>query len=44
MSEISERNDEEIATQVQKGDIESFRVLVERYEPKDDPVCQAVLL
>jgi RNA polymerase sigma-70 factor (ECF subfamily) len=34
MPEILERNDEEIATQVQKGDIESFRVLVERYEPK----------
>lgn len=29
-----ERNDEEIAIQVQKGDIESFRILVERYEPK----------
>ncbi len=29
-----ERNDEEVAIQVQKGDIESFRVLVERYEPK----------
>jgi len=34
MAEISERNDEEIAALVQKGDIESFRVLVERYEPK----------
>ena len=34
MPELSERNDEEVATQVQKGDIESFRVLVERYEPK----------
>jgi len=34
MPEISERNDEEVATQVQKGDIESFRILVERYEPK----------
>ncbi len=29
-----ERNDEEVAVQVQKGDIESFRLLVERYEPK----------
>lgn len=34
MPEISERNDEEIAAQVQRGDIESFRVLVERYEPR----------
>jgi RNA polymerase sigma-70 factor (ECF subfamily) len=34
MQEIVERNDEEIAIQVQKGDIESFRILVERYEPK----------
>ncbi len=31
MPEIS---DEEIATQVQEGDSESFRMLVERYEPK----------
>ena len=34
MPELSERNDEEVAAQVQKGDIESFRILVERYEPK----------
>lgn len=34
MQEISERNDEEVVVQVQKGDIESFRILVERYEPK----------
>jgi RNA polymerase sigma-70 factor (ECF subfamily) len=34
MPEISEQNDEEVAIQVQKGDIESFRILVERYEPK----------
>jgi RNA polymerase sigma-70 factor (ECF subfamily) len=34
MPEISEQNDEEVAAQVQKGDIESFRILVERYEPK----------
>lgn len=34
MHEIPEKNDEEIAIQVQKGDIESFRILVERYEPK----------
>ena len=34
MSETLERNDEEVAMQVQKGDIESFRILVERYEPK----------
>ena len=34
MQEILERKDEEIAIQVQKGDIESFRILVERYEPK----------
>jgi RNA polymerase sigma-70 factor, ECF subfamily len=31
---MPERNDEEIAVQVQDGDIESFRTLVERYEPK----------
>jgi RNA polymerase sigma-70 factor (ECF subfamily) len=29
-----ESKDEEIAAQVQRGDLESFRVLVERYEPK----------
>ncbi|HUC01855.1 MAG TPA: RNA polymerase sigma factor [Candidatus Paceibacterota bacterium] len=29
-----ERTDEEIALQVQKGDIDAFRTLVERYEPK----------
>ncbi len=29
-----ERSDEDIAKQVQEGDIEAFRVLVERYEPK----------
>jgi RNA polymerase sigma-70 factor (ECF subfamily) len=29
-----EQNDEEIVAMVQKGDIESFRILVERYEPK----------
>jgi RNA polymerase sigma-70 factor (ECF subfamily) len=29
-----ERTDEEIAAQVQRGDIESFRTLVERYEAK----------
>jgi RNA polymerase sigma-70 factor (ECF subfamily) len=34
MLELSERNDEEVAIQVQKGDIESFRILVERYESK----------
>ncbi len=36
MSEISEpeRTDEEIATLVQDGNIDSFRMLVERYEPK----------
>jgi RNA polymerase sigma-70 factor (ECF subfamily) len=34
MQEILERKDEEVAIQVQKGDIESFRILVERYEPK----------
>ena len=31
---MHERTDEEIAVQVQKGDTESFRVLVERYETK----------
>ena len=31
---MPERNDEEVAVQVQDGDIESFRTLVERYEPK----------
>jgi RNA polymerase sigma-70 factor, ECF subfamily len=31
---MSERTDEEIAVQVQGGDIESFQVIVERYEPK----------
>src|ERR1700690_3354207 len=31
---MHERTDEEIAVQVQKGDTESFRALVERYEPK----------
>lgn len=34
MEEKLERNDEEVAVQVQKGDIEAFRILVERYEPK----------
>ncbi len=37
MPELSadiEKNDEEIAMLVQKGNVESFRVLVERYEPK----------
>jgi len=34
MPELSEQNDEEIAVMVQNGDIESFRILVERYEPK----------
>ena len=34
MPDINERNDEEVAIQVQKGDIESFRILVERYEQK----------
>ena len=34
MHETAEKNDEEIAIQVQKGDIESFSVLVERYESK----------
>lgn len=31
---MHEHTDEEIAAKVQKGDTESFRVLVERYEPK----------
>src|SRR6185437_2981116 len=31
---MAELNDEEIALKVQEGDIESFRTLVERYEPK----------
>jgi RNA polymerase sigma-70 factor, ECF subfamily len=31
---MSERNDEEIVSRVQDGDIESYRTLVERYEPK----------
>lgn len=31
---MAERTDEEIALQVQKGDIDAFRTLVERYEPK----------
>jgi RNA polymerase sigma-70 factor (ECF subfamily) len=31
---MSERNDEEVALQVQKGDVDAFRVLMERYEPK----------
>jgi RNA polymerase sigma-70 factor (ECF subfamily) len=30
----SERTDEEVAALVQKGNIDSFRILVERYEPK----------
>jgi RNA polymerase sigma-70 factor (ECF subfamily) len=34
MQERAERNDEDIAIQVQKGDIESFSILVDRYEPK----------
>ena len=29
-----ERTDEEVAALVQKGDIDSFRILVERYDPK----------
>ena len=32
--DIIERTDEELVAEVQKGDTESFRVLVERYEPK----------
>src|ERR1700685_1546732 len=31
---IVERTDEEIVKEVQGGDVESFRILVERYEPK----------
>ncbi len=31
---MTERTDEEIAREVQRGDVESFRALVERYEPK----------
>ena len=31
---IVELTDEQVAAKVQKGDVESFRVLVERYEPK----------
>lgn len=31
---IVERTDEEIVKEVQKGDAESFKILVERYEPK----------
>jgi RNA polymerase sigma-70 factor (ECF subfamily) len=31
---MPERTDEEIAIEVQKGDAELFRVLIERYEPK----------
>lgn len=31
---MPEQTDEEIAHAVQKGDVESFRILVERYEPK----------
>jgi RNA polymerase sigma-70 factor, ECF subfamily len=31
---MPERTDEEIAVEVQKGDAESFRILIERYEPK----------
>jgi RNA polymerase sigma-70 factor, ECF subfamily len=31
---MPERTDEDIAVEVQKGDPESFRVLIERYEPK----------
>jgi RNA polymerase sigma-70 factor (ECF subfamily) len=31
---MDERTDEVIAVEVQRGDIESFRVLVERFEPK----------
>lgn len=31
---IVELTDEQVAANVQKGDVESFRVLVERYEPK----------
>lgn len=31
---IAERTDEEIVKEVQRGDVESFRILVERYEPK----------
>lgn len=34
MQELLERNDEEVAAAVQRGDSESFRILVERYEPK----------
>ncbi|HVO28685.1 MAG TPA: RNA polymerase sigma factor [Candidatus Paceibacterota bacterium] len=31
---MPERTDEEVAVEVQKGDMESFRILVERYEAK----------
>ena len=31
---MPEKSDEEIAIQVQGGDSDSFRILVERYEPK----------
>jgi RNA polymerase sigma-70 factor (ECF subfamily) len=31
---MDERKDEDVAVLVQQGDVESFRVLVERYEPK----------
>lgn len=31
---MPERSDEQVAVEVQKGDVESFRVLVERYEAK----------
>lgn len=34
MQDTSGMSDEEVAVQVQKGDIEAFRVLVERYESK----------
>ena len=34
MDAREERTDEEIATQVQRGDVDAFRLLVERYEQK----------
>lgn len=40
---MSERTDEEIAVEVQKGDVEAFRVLVERYEAKMDRYAKRFL-
>ena len=34
MPDISEPTDEEVAALVQKGDVDSFRILMERYDPK----------